>query len=108
MTHHVPALAAAVLAASVALSVNTATAAPLAGALQPKNAAPSHIQTVGWGGRGGAWGGGGGWRGGGWRGGGYGWRGGGCCWGGPGWGAVGAGIVAGAIVGAAVAGPPVV
>jgi hypothetical protein len=83
------------LTASVAISMNCASAAPLSGALALKNATPSDVLTVG------------GWRGGpGWRGG-YGWRGG-CCWGGPGWGAVGVGVVAGALIGAAVARPPVV
>ena len=73
MKKHVPALAAAaMLVASVAISMNCASAAPLSGALALKNATPSDILTVG------GWGGGPGWRGG-------------CCWGGPGWGAVGAG-----------------
>jgi hypothetical protein len=104
MKQHLSALAAAgLLAAGLALSANTASAGPLAGAGALQSAMPSNIETVQW------RGGGGGWRGGGWGRPGWGYRGG-CCWGRPGWGvgAVGAGIVAGAVVGAAIAGPPVV
>jgi hypothetical protein len=101
MKRQLSALAAAGLAAGLALSANTASAGPLAGATGLQSAVPSTIETVQW--RGGGWRGGPGWRGGygpGWRGG----------WRGPGWGwgAVGAGVVAGAVVGAAIAGPPVV
>jgi hypothetical protein len=96
MKKYVGAFAAAtMLAASVAISMSCASAAPLSGALALKNATPNDVLSVG------GWGGGHGW------GGGPGWRGG-CCWRGPGWGAVGAGVVAGALIGAAVAGPPVV
>jgi hypothetical protein len=104
MKRHLSALAAAgLLAAGLALSANTASAGPLAGATALQNSVPSTIETVQWRGAGPGWRGGAGWRGG------PGWRGG-CCWRGPGWGwgAVGAGVVAGAVVGAAIAGPPVV
>jgi hypothetical protein len=60
MKKYVPLLAAAaMLAASVAMSIDCASAAPLSGALALKNATPSDVLTVG------GWGGGPGWRGGG-------------------------------------------
>ena len=100
MINHMPSFtAAALLVANLATLPNTASAAPFSGALAIKEAVPSGVEAVRWGG----WGGGG-WRGGGWRGGGWGWRGPGWGWGGPGWGwGVGAGFVGGAIVGAGVA-----
>jgi len=77
MINHVPArAAAALLAASLATLTNAASATPLSGALAIKNAAPSNVEAVRWG-----------WRGGGW-----------------GWG-VGAGFVGGAIIGGALAAP---
>jgi BA14K-like protein len=95
MINRVPALAAAgLLAAGLGAFASAAAATPLSGALAIKNAMPSNIEAVRWGG--GGWGGrgwgGGGWRGGGWRGGGWGWG-------------VGAGIVGGAIIGGALAAP---
>ena len=73
-------LAAALVAAGIASVAHVASATPIADALAIKNAAPTTIEAVRWGGRG--WGRGGGW----------------------GWG-VGAGIVGGAIIGGALASP---
>jgi len=64
MKKYVSALVAAMLAASVAISMNCASAAPLSGALALKNATPSDFLTVGGWGGGHGWGGGPGWRGG--------------------------------------------
>ena len=70
-------LAAALVAVAVPSFASIAAAAPVSGAFAIKNAAPSTIETVRWGGgwHGGGWGGG--WHGGGWHGGGRGWHGGG-------------------------------
>lgn len=89
MSIHVKALAAA---AVIAVGVGSlgASAAPVAGALALKNATPSNVETVRWGG---------GWGGRGWGGGGWGWRGRGWGWG------VGAGFATGAIIGGALAAP---
>jgi len=94
MTNCVSALAAAtLLTASVAMFTDSASTAPISGALAIKKVATSDVETVRWGGGRGF--GGGGWRGGGWGGGG---------WRGAGWG-VGVGIVGGAIIGGALASP---
>jgi len=77
-------LAAALVAVAVPSFASIAAAAPVNGAFAIKQAAPSTVETVRWGG---------GWRGGGWRGGGWG-RG----WG---WG----GFAAGAVVGGLLAAP---
>jgi hypothetical protein len=94
MANRVSVLAAVALFGASLSTLSTSTSAtPLSGALAIKNAVPSSVETVrwggGWGGRG--WGGGG-WRGGGWGGGGWGWR-------GPGWGWGGAAIVGAPLVG---------
>jgi len=88
MSIRVKALAAAAVV-SVGMASFGASAAPVAGALALKNATPTNVETVRWGG---GWGGG-------WRGGGWGWRGRGWGWG------VGAGLVTGAIIGGALASP---
>jgi hypothetical protein len=77
MTRHLPSLA--VLALGLATFTTATSAMPLSGALAIRNAAPSNVEAVRWGG--------GGWRGGGW-----------------GWG-VGAGFLGAAIVGSALAAP---
>jgi hypothetical protein len=82
MSIHVKALA-ATAAVVVCIASFGASAAPVAGALALKNAAPGNVETVRWGG---------GWRGGGWRGRGWGWG-------------VGAGFATGAIIGGALAAP---
>jgi hypothetical protein len=85
MTRHVPSLG--VLALGLAIFTTATSAMPLSGALAIRNAAPSDVEAVRWGGWGGR-----GWGGGGWRGGGWGWG-------------VGAGFLGGAIVGSALAAP---